>query len=116
MRRTPFSHLGTLPALAVRILEFLNKHGGMGKRELKQRMHSWLFPDWAQAFTLLLERGLIRLDHQERRRRDCFVVFLTPKAAPREFELREARKPKPAKRHRPRSEWFERHLREWLAD
>lgn len=111
--------------MAARILDFLNKHGGMGKRQLKQRMHSWLFPHWEQAFAKLLAEGLIRLDRQEGRRRDCLVVFLTPKGVPEEFEQIEPRELKRAKRRWPRSEWFERHLGKyggnwrsdpWLAD
>ena len=112
-RRSKFEHSISVLSVAVRILAFLNKHGGMGKRQLKQRMHSWLFPHWEQAFAKLLDRGLIRLDRQEGRRRHCLVVFLTPAKVPLEFRPRI--KPKRRKRRRPRTEWFEEHLPEFQA-
>src|SRR3989442_12782324 len=43
-RRSKLGHSSSVLSVAVRILAFLNKHGGMGKRQLKQRMHSLLFP------------------------------------------------------------------------
>src|SRR3989442_444175 len=112
-RRSKISHPSPVLSVAVRILDFLNKYGGMGKRQLKQRMHSWLFPHWEQAFAKLLDRGLIRLDRQEGRRRHCLVVFLTPAKVPLEFRPRV--KPKRRKRRRPRTEWFEGHLPEFQA-
>ena len=112
-RRSKISHPSPVLSVAVRILAFLNKHGGMGKRQLKQRMHSWLFPHWEQAFAKLLDRDLIRLVRQEGRRRHCLVVFLTPAKVPLEFRPRI--KPKRRKRRRPRTEWFEGHLPEFQA-
>ena len=108
-RQTLFSHLSAVPALAARILHMLGSYGRMGRRELKQRLHSWGLPHWEQAFGLLLRRGLIKLDWEGRK--DHLFVSLVE--IPEEFRPRI--KPKRRKRRRPRTEWFEGHLPEFQA-
>src|SRR2546425_7427423 len=48
-RRSKISHPSPVLSVAVRILAFLDNHGGVGKRQLNQRMQNRLFPHWELA-------------------------------------------------------------------
>src|SRR5437879_4672478 len=108
MKRSLFEHLPPEQRLAARILDTLDwNEGKLTKRKLERRLNAAKYTYWSKAWSMLLDKGCIRVTPMGRRQQLISLVEIPPELQARTIVKR-------AKRRRKPTPWFKERLPEFL--